>query len=166
MTPRTVALAATVVLAASLLVRWQVVGPVRVDGVSMCPTLWPGQLAVLRKTGAAPRPGDVVALSRPGEPASVKRVVAVGGQVVEVRDALLHVDGAAVSEPFVDHRLIDALYFGPVRVPTGQLFVLGDARDTSIDSRQYGPVPTAAVTGVVLRALGVGDRAACPPGPS
>jgi len=165
-TPRTVVLAATLVLAAALLVRWQVVAPVRVDGVSMCPTLWPGELAVLRKVGTAPRAGDVVALSRPGEPASVKRVVAVGGEVVEVRDAVLHVDDVEVPEPFVDHRLIDALYFGPVRVPAGRLFVLGDARDTSIDSRQYGSVPASSVTGVVVRGLGGGDRAACPAGPS
>ena len=166
MTPRAVALAASVVLAAALLIRWQVVAPVRVDGVSMCPTLWPGELAVLRKVGAAPHAGEIVAVSRPGEPAAVKRVVAVGGQVVEVRDAILYVDDAAVPEPFVDHRLIDALYFGPVRVPPGELFVLGDARDTSIDSRQYGSVPSSDVTGVLLRGLGGGDRAACPAGPS
>lgn len=166
MSPRSVAVAASVVLAAVLLLRWQVVAPVRIDGVSMCPTLWPGELVVLRKTGGAPQSGDVVALSREGEPPSVKRVVAVGGEVVEVRDAVLFVDDVAVPEPYVDHRLIDALYFGPVEVPTDQLFVLGDARHVSVDSREYGPVPVSAVTGVVLRGLGRGDRDACPRGPS
>ena len=166
MSPRSIVLAASVVFAAVLLVRWQVVAPVRVDGASMCPTLWPGELALLRKTGAAPHPGDIVALSRPGEPASIKRVVAVGGEVVDVRDAVLFVDDVAVPEPFVDRRLIDALYFGPVTVPADELFVLGDARHTSIDSRQYGPVPVSAVTGVVLRGLGGGDRAGCASGPS
>ena len=166
MSPRSVAVAACVVLAVVLLLRWQVVAPVRIDGVSMCPTLWPGELVVLRKTGGAPHAGDVVALSREGEPPSVKRVAAVGGEVVEVRDAVLFVDDVAVPEPYVNHRLIDALYFGPVEVPANQLFVLGDARHVSIDSREYGPVPVSSVTGVLLRGLGRGDRAACPRGPS
>ncbi len=161
MTPRTLAVAAVVVLGASVMVRWQVLTPVRVDGVSMCPTLWPGERALLHRTGAAVHPGDVVALQRPGEPASVKRVVATAGGLVEVRDAVLYVDDVEVPEPYVDHRLIDGLYYGPVRVPVGHLLVMGDARDASIDSREYGPVPVSAVLGVVVRTLGGGDRAAC-----
>lgn len=162
MTPRALAVAAVVVLGASVLVRWQVVAPVRVDGVSMCPTLWPGELALLHKTGAAVRAGDVVALDRPGEPPAVKRVVATAGGLVEVRDAVLFVDDVAVPEPYVDHRRIDGLYYGPVRVPADYLLVMGDARDASIDSRDYGPVPVSAVRGIVVRGLGGGDRAACP----
>lgn len=161
MTPRALAVAALVVLGASVLVRWQVLSPVQVEGVSMCPTLWPGERALLHKT-AAVEVGDVVALARPGQPAAVKRVVATAGGLVEVRDAVLFVDDVAVPEPYVDHRLIDGLYYGPVRVPAGHLLVMGDSRDASIDSRDYGPVPVSAVRGVVVRSLGGGDRAACP----
>ena len=161
MTPRALALAASVVVVVSLITRWQVAAPVRVEGVSMCPTLRPGELALLRKTGPSPEHGDVVAFRLPGQPASVKRVVALGGQVVEVRDALLYVDDVEVPEPYVDHDRIDGLYYGPVEVGAGQLLVLGDARDSSVDSREYGPVPASAVIGVVVRGLGGGDRDAC-----
>lgn len=161
MTPRVLATAAVLVLGSSALLRWQVVAPVRVEGVSMCPTLWPGELALLRK-GNDVRAGDVVALARPGKPASVKRVVATGGELVEVRDAVLFVDDVAVPEPYVDHRRIDGLYYGPVRVPAGRLLVMGDARDASVDSRDYGPVAVSEVRGVVVRGLGGGDEAGCP----
>lgn len=161
MTPRALALAGSLVLVATVLTRWQVVAPVRVEGVSMCPTLRPGERALLRKTGPAPERGDVVALRVSGQPASVKRIVAVQGEVAEVRDAVLYVDDVEVSEPYVDRDRIDGLYYGPVAVGAGQLLVMGDARGSSIDSRDYGPVPASAVTGVVVSGFGGGDRSAC-----
>ena len=57
-----------------------------------------------------------------------------------------------MGEPYVDHSGIDGVYIGPSTVPDGWLFVLGDSRDGSIDSRVFGPVREDAVTGrVVLR---------------
>ena len=72
---------------------------------------------------------------------TIKRVIAVGGQQVAILDAILYVDGVRVSEPFVDHSRIDGTYFGPVTVPMGRVFVLGDNRAVSIDSREFGAVP-------------------------
>jgi signal peptidase I len=140
------------VVAALLLVtvRMFVAEPLRVDGDSMAPTLRSGDVALLRKFGT-PHVGQVVVLTDPqdGGPV-VKRVVALGGQTVEIRDAYLYVDGAEVDEPFVDHSRIDGVYFGPVTVPAGDVFVLGDSRNGSIDSRIFGAVPASAVTGRVL----------------
>ena len=59
-------------------------------------------------------------------------------------------DGAEATEPFVDQRTIDGVYFGTVTVPPGQLFVLGDNRESSVDSRDFGPIPVTAVQGTVL----------------
>ena len=133
-----------------VLVRLFVAAPVRVDGDSMAPTLRSGDVAVVRKFGT-PHAGQVVVLTDPqdGSPV-VKRVVALGGQTVEIRDAYLYVDGAEVDESFVDHSRIDGVYFGPVTVPAGDVFVLGDSRNGSIDSRIFGAVPASAVTGRVL----------------
>ena len=141
--------AGLLVVAALALVtlRLFVVAPLRVDGDSMAPTLRSGDVAVMRKFGA-PHAGQVVSLRDPqdGSPV-VKRVVALGGQTVEIRDAYLYVDGTEVDEPFVDHSRIDGVYFGPVTVPAGNVFVLGDSRNGSIDSRIFGPVPAGSVTG-------------------
>ena len=81
---------------------------------------------------------------------TIKRVVAVAGQSVAIHDAELVVDGRTVDEPYVDHASIDGVYTGTVTVPDGMVFVLGDHRETSIDSRVYGPIPTTVVNGRLL----------------
>ena len=146
-----VALLAAAVLAL-VLVRGFVAEPVRLDGNSMAPVLRSGDVALVSRISHL-RVGQLLLLRDPvdGGPV-VKRLVAVGGQTVEIRDAYLYVDGVRVDEPYVDHSRIDGVYFGPSRVPDGSLFVLGDSRDRSIDSRVFGPVREDAVTGrVVLR---------------
>ena len=55
-----------------------------------------------------------------------------------------------VATRYVDQSLMDSVYFGPVTVPRGAVFVLGDNRSSSIDSRDFGPVPVADVRGRVL----------------
>ena len=58
-----------------------------------------------------------------------------------------------MDESYVDANLVDGDYFGPVVVPPGRVFVLGDNRSESIDSRRFGPVPLSSVTGRVLRRI-------------
>jgi signal peptidase I len=84
---------------------------------------------------------------------AIKRVIAVAGQEVALRDAVLHVDGVAVHEPQVDLSRIDGTWFGPVTVPDDAVFLMGDARGRSIDSRVYGSVPLEDVHGRVLTSL-------------
>ena len=137
-----------------LLVRTVVVEPMTVLSGSMEPTLQAGDRVLVdrlawRVTGLAA--GDLVVFPDPDDGAlSIKRVAAQAGQVVEIRDAVLHVDGAPVDEPQVDLSRVDGLWFGPVQVPAGTVFVLGDARFGSQDSRVFGPVPLAAVHGRAL----------------
>lgn len=80
----------------------------------------------------------------------VKRVVGVGGDTVELDDGALVVNGAPVVEPFVDLESVDGVWFGPVTVPTGAVFLLGDARASSVDSRDLGAADLDTVEGRVL----------------
>jgi signal peptidase I len=151
----TAALALVVLVVA---VRVLALGWYPATSTSMAPTIARGDRVVVDKVLWRLRDlgrGDLVTFSSPvdGE-RLVKRVVGVAGDTVALEDAVLVVNGRPVREPYVDHSRIDGTYFGPVTVPPDHLFVLGDNRFGSIDSRVYGPVPLDAVTGRVLAVLG------------
>lgn len=133
------------------------VEPLQVVSTSMDPTLNPGDHVIVEKLSTRwrePKVGDLVVFRDPlGRELVVKRVVALGGQTVALEDAVLVVDGRARYEPQVDLTRIDSTYFGPVTVPPGAVFVLGDNRAESIDSRAYGAVPHRELVGTVLLTL-------------
>ncbi|MDP9463917.1 MAG: signal peptidase I [Actinomycetota bacterium] len=137
-----------------LLVRSFVVEPVRVRSDSMEPTLPAGAVLLIDKVtylAREPHRGEVIVTTDPrtGE-MIVKRVVAIGGDSVGIDDGLLVVDGARVVESYIDNDNMEGFFFGPDVVPAGHVFLLGDNRDTSADSRAFGPVAIEAVDGRVL----------------
>jgi signal peptidase I len=149
----------TLVLGLLLLVvlvpgRLFVAEPFEIPSGSMVPTLEPGQHVLADKLAyrfGSPARGDLVVFHAPrtGE-VLLKRVVALPGDEVGIADSALVVNGRRPAEPYVkDARLIDGEYFGPVRVPRGEVFVLGDRRSDSVDSRAFGPVPESALIGRV-----------------
>jgi signal peptidase I len=100
---------------------------------------------------AAPRQGDVVAFLYPPRPseADVKRIVAVGGSTVEIRNAVVYVDGKVLEEPYLHsmdpkNRMRNMTR---ITVPAGKYFVMGDNRDQSEDSRRWGPIAREAIIG-------------------
>lgn len=100
-----------------------------------------------------PRPGDVVTLDDPAGklPMLVKRVIAVGGQTVDFRDGRVMVDGTILDEPYVNDLPTEPGTIAmPVTVPKGQMWVMGDNRTNSTDSRYFGPQPVSAVHGRVV----------------
>jgi len=108
-----------------------------------------------------PRQGDIITFKWPGDHKTdyVKRCVAVAGQVVEIRDKVLYVDGKVFPEPehgkYVEKdQPLDKSdrrdYFGPYTVPAGTVFAMGDNRDNSYDSRYWGPVPLELIEGKVM----------------
>jgi signal peptidase I len=137
-----------------LALRIWVVEPVTVSSDSMEPTVAAGETVVLSKVG--PQPGDrlvgrIVALRDPrGHGITLKRVAAEGAQSLAIRDGVLFVEGAEVEEPYVDRGSIDGTFFHRVTVPAGHVFVLGDNRDRSVDSRDFGFVALDDIIATVL----------------
>jgi signal peptidase I len=86
-------------------------------------------------------------LRTPGDIFVIKRVVALGGDEVTISDGILYVNGHARPEPYLAGRSAGSDH-GPTRVPDGTVFVLGDNRHHSLDSRHtLGPVPTGQIVG-------------------
>ncbi|MFJ6416791.1 signal peptidase I [Paeniglutamicibacter sp. NPDC091659] len=150
---RVVAVAVVAVFMA-LVCRLWILEPVAVESDSMEPAVGAGSLVFVFKPGPelfGVHSGDLVVFPSPADGTPViKRVVAVGGQQIEVQDAVLYVDSSPVAEPFVDLDTIDGTYYPRTEVPAGTVFVMGDNRERSIDSRDYGPVPLESVDGLVL----------------
>jgi signal peptidase I len=101
--------------------------------------------------------GEIVAFHYPLDPEQIflKRVVAMGGDRVEIRNDVLYVNGSAVQENYAVHRRTLRFRFAPSEmaartVPAGTLFMLGDNRDNSSDSRDWGVVPEENVIGSPL----------------
>lgn len=99
--------------------------------------------------------GDIVVFRYPKDPQEtyLKRVAAVGGDRLEMRDGVLFINSRAISEPYaVHHSPVHSRYeqVAPMVVPKGELFVLGDNRDNSSDSRDWGFVPVENVIGEPL----------------
>jgi signal peptidase I len=138
-----------VAVLALIALRAFVAEPFRIPSESMAPTLEPGDQALVTKLGGTPGRGDLVAFHAPGTgEIMLKRVVAVGGDRVGIEDGVLVVNGRREHEAYVaDPDAIDSVYFGPVTVAPGSLFVLGDNRANSQDSREFGAVPADRVIG-------------------
>lgn len=156
-----VALVAAGVLTALVAVALMATGyhAYRVSSAAMEPTLRPGDRVLVHRIGAGGlRRGDVVLISVPQWPSggpAIKRVVGVGGdRLAAGADGRLTVNGVAVTEPYLSR---DGLSGGrpfSVTVPPGRLFLLGDNRNDSFDSRfsldvQQGSVSTAGLRGRV-----------------
>jgi signal peptidase I len=131
-------------------VRAFVAEPFRIPSSSMRPTLAAGDHVVANKLAyrlGSPHAGDLAVLQGPAGDVLAKRIVALGGQRVEIRDGVLFVDRRPRREPYVDHDMVDGFFFGPAHVPPRAVFVLGDNRGNSRDSRDFGAVPREHLIG-------------------
>jgi signal peptidase I len=122
----------------------------RVYGSSMEPNLHTDQRLVVEKVSYRlhhPRRGDVVVLRMPerGPELLIKRIIALPGETIDIRNGTVFIDQQALDEPYLVRRPDST--FGPTTVPEGHVFVLGDNRGASNDSRSFGPVPIDRIVG-------------------
>jgi signal peptidase I len=137
--------------------------PFKVEGGSMEATLLDGHYVLIDKLTPRWAPygrGDIVVLEQPGPgsptgaPPFIKRVIGLPGDHVELIDGIVHVNGVPLDEPYIYTadgvpQTTDETPGGPREwhVPVGRLFVLGDHRWDSSDSRAFGPIETSKVLG-------------------
>lgn len=100
---------------------------------------------------------EAVGIRTRGQDDLIKRVVAVGSQTVEIENGHLEVDGVEVSEPYLVNGTTMS-DFGPVDVPEGHVFVMGDNRNSSLDSRRFGPIPVEEIVGEAVIRIWPLDR--------
>jgi signal peptidase I len=122
---------------------------VRVDGFSMRPTLQDGEYILVNKLAykfSEPKRGDIIVFIFPVNPEEdlIKRIIGIPGDTVTVQDGVLSINGTAVEEPYIN---APPAYNGTWQVPEGNLFVLGDNRNDSRDSHQWGLLPIQNVIG-------------------
>jgi signal peptidase I len=96
--------------------------------------------------------GDVVVFSRPPKVPStdadlVKRVIGLPGESVRASGGIVYIDNRALTEPYVAPDCHGTSNFGPTTVPSGDVFVMGDNRCDSEDSRFFGPIPKSTIVG-------------------
>jgi signal peptidase I len=126
--------------------------PVKVEGTSMAPLLSDQERIFINKFVYRFEPihrGDVVVFWYPLDRTKsfIKRVIALPGETVEIRQGTVYVNGRPISEPYVPPQYEDPGDFGPQRVPMDDYFLMGDHRISSNDSRVFGPVASRYIYG-------------------
>lgn len=126
-----------------------VVGFSIVKGDSMEPTLHSGELAIYLRIAGDYEKGDVVSVKIPSGTYYVKRIIAMEGDTIDLRGGRVYVNGAFLEEPYVSgetHGQAGAVRY-PLRLQEGQVFVMGDNREVSMDSRNFGVVGVGQIKG-------------------
>ena len=136
----------------ALFINVQVAEAVEIEsGPSMQPNLYQGYRVMLEKVSYRfhlPQRGDIVVADRPGNEVSlIKRVMGLPGETIEVRDGHVTINGVGIEEPWVTY--FGGPNYGPSMVPDGYVFILGDNRKVSRDSRAIGPIPLDTILGRV-----------------
>lgn len=123
----------------------------RVEGQSMEPNLYSDQRLVVEKVSYrfhGPHRFDIIVLEMPsqGDELLIKRVIGLPGETVKISDGHVYIDGQRLQEPFTEDITQPGRY-SEVTVPPLHVYVLGDNRDRSNDSRSFGPVPIDNIVG-------------------
>ena len=124
---------------------------IRVESISMQPTLFPGDYVIVNKLAyrftSSPERGDVIVFRYPPDPDTtpyIKRIIGLPGDQIHIADGKVYVNGQLLLEIYLK---VNTNIGGDWNVPSGQLFVMGDNRNNSSDSRKWGFVPLENIIG-------------------
>lgn len=126
--------------------------PVQVEGTSMLPLLKNHERIMVNRIAYDVEPiqrGDVIVFHYPLDPAEsfIKRVIGLPGDWVGIREGRVYVNGRRLRESYILPAYVDDVTYAPVHVAANQYYVLGDHRDFSSDSREWGPVARRYIYG-------------------
>lgn len=131
-------------------------GHVTISGESMLPTFENGDKVLTRKVNYTPERGDIVVINTEKHPRTlIKRIIAISGDVIDIdfEAGEVRINGNLLDEPYIyepTHERENEEIVYPLTVPDGYVFVMGDNRNHSIDSRQIGCVPAEDIDGEVF----------------
>jgi signal peptidase I len=137
--------------------------PVKVEGTSMAPLLSDQERIFINKFVYHFEPidrGDVVVFWYPLDRSKsfIKRVIGLPGDTVEIRDGHLYLNGDQMDEPYVPASYLDGASYAARTLAPDEYFVMGDHRDSSNDSRMFGPVPRQYIYGKAVFAYWPADH--------
>lgn len=133
-----------IIIVVVLFIRTFIVTPIKVDGNSMHPTLEGDEIMLLNKLGHIDRFDIVVAKIEEKDNNFIKRVIALPGETIEIKDNKIYINGEILDEDFgygITYN-IDAITLG-----SDEYFLLGDNRIISLDSRSFGPISKKEILG-------------------
>lgn len=137
--------------------------PVKVEGTSMNPLLSDQERIFINKFVYHFEPierGDVIVFWYPLDRSKsfIKRVVGLPGETIEIRDGHVYINGQELADQYVPAGYLDGSTYTPHRIPSDDYFVMGDHRDSSNDSRVFGPVPRQFIYGKAVFAYWPADH--------
>lgn len=130
--------------------------PIKISGSAMSPNYNDGQFWIVDKviyTTTDPQRGDVVLFKDVADPNKVfaKRIIGLPGEEIEIKDGAVYINGQVVSEPYLSKDVVTSPGNYPALnqkiIPQGNYFILGDNRNGSFDSRNFGFVPKENIIG-------------------
>lgn len=141
-----------VVIVALVLVFGFVIGASQVDGNSMSPTMANGQRVLFFRQEPSYERGEIVTIHMPSGEYYVKRVIGVAGDTIDIKDGEVYLNGEMLDEPYIQgptEAQSSAVSY-PLTVGENRVFVMGDNRPGSVDSRSFGEVSVKSIKGKVL----------------
>lgn len=133
-----------IIIVSVILIRTFLVTPIRVQGPSMNPTLKNKDIMILNKTAKVDRFDIVVINSEKINEVLIKRVIALPGETLEVKDGKIYIDGKKIKDKYGSGKTSD---IAKIKIPKGEYFVMGDNREVSADSRMFGTFTKKEIKG-------------------
>ncbi len=137
----------------ALVIQTFITKPFKIPSGSMMDTLQIGDLILVNRFAywfSTPKRGDVIVFKYPVNPKQdfIKRIIATAGETLDIRDYKVYVNNQPLAEPFIREPTVEkGLTTFPYKVPEGYVFVMGDNRNNSRDSRFWGPLQLTAIKG-------------------